>query len=145
MYWSVEFKYHIRDFLEDMLRKHPEWDYVALQGETAGVGEDGGKIQGDPHQFGCLRFFGYNFIDSVKGRWDSVEARDLVAEYGIEWVPIVNENYIFPDDFEEVKRQADGKCEAPGAVGPREGYVYRNRLDPNISVKNVSREYLQKH
>lgn len=145
VYWSVEKKFHIRDFLEDMLQKHPEWSYVALQGETAGVGEDGGKIQGDPHKFGELRFFGYNFIDSEKGRWNSVEARDLVTPYGIEWVPIVDKNYILPDDLEEFKKSAEGPCEAPGASGDREGYVYRNVEDPNISFKNVARSYLLKH
>lgn len=145
VYWSVENKFHIRDFLEKMLEEHPTWNYVALQGETAGVGEDGGKIQGDPHKFGELRFFGYNFIDSEKGRWNSAEARDLVAPYGIEWVPIVDENYILPDDFEEFKLSAEGPCEAPGAPGDREGYVYRNVADPNISFKNVSRKYLLKH
>lgn len=145
VYWSVEFKYHIRDFLEDMLKQHPEWTYVALQGETAGVGEDGGKIQGDPHKFGNLRFFGYNFIDSIKGRWNSIDAKNLVAKYGIEWVPIVDENYILPDNFEDFKLSADGLCEAPGASGDREGYVYRNVEDPNLSFKNVSRKYLLKH
>ena len=128
-----------------MLKQHPEWTYVALQGETAGVGEDGGKIQGDLHNFGELRFFGYNFIDSIKGRWGSVEARDLTSKYGIEWVPIVDEHYILPDNFEEFKLSADGPCEAPGASGIREGYVYRNIEDPNISFKNVSRNYLLNH
>ena len=40
-----------------MLKQHPEWNYVALQGETAGVGNNGGKIQGDPHNLKELRFF----------------------------------------------------------------------------------------
>ena len=145
VYWSVDKKYAIRDFLEEMLRQHPEWEYVAIQGEIAGVGEDGGKIQGDPHKFGELRFFAYNFIDSQKGRWNSVEAKNLVQPYGIEWVPIVDENYILPDDFEEFKKSADGLCEAPGASGLREGYVYRNVANPNLSFKNVSRQYLLKH
>jgi hypothetical protein len=145
VYWQVEFKYHIKDFLNDMLKQHPEWTYVALQGETAGISENGCAIQGNPHKFDTLRFFGYNFIDSDKGRWGSVEARDLTAQYGIEWVPIVDENYILPDDFEEFKLSADGPCEALGASGRREGYVYRNVADPNLSFKNVSREYLMHH
>ena len=145
VYWEVENTFHIRDFLEDQLRLHKDWSYVAIQGETAGVASDGGKIQGDPHKFGSLRFFGYNFIDSVKGRWNSVDARELASEYGIEWVPIVDTEYILPDDLEEFKLSADGNCEAPYASGLREGYVYRSTKDPNISFKNVSREYLMKH
>ena len=50
-YWEANDKYHIQDFLEDMLNKHPEWEYVALQGETAGCTSSGAKLQGDPHKF----------------------------------------------------------------------------------------------
>lgn len=146
VYWEVENKFHIKKFLEDQLALHPAWSYVALQGETAGVSEiDGSKIQGDPHHFGELRFFGYNFIDSVTGRWNSCYAKSLAAQYGIEWVPIVDKEYILPDDLEEFKLSADGECEAYGASGLREGYVYRSTKDPNISFKNVSRKYMLKH
>lgn len=144
IYWEVENKYHIRDFLEDMLKKHPDWEYVAVQGEGAGVSSSGVKIQGDPHQFGELRFFAYNFIDSVKGRWNSVAAKELLQEYKIDWVPIVCENYILPDDMEEFKLHADGPCEASGASGAREGYVYRDTQGQR-SFKNVSRQYLLRH
>lgn len=144
-YWEANDKYHIQDFLETMLNLHPEWKYVALQGETAGCTSSGAKIQGDPHKFGELRFFGYNFITSDVGRWNSVDAAKLCSEYGIEWVPIVDDNYILPDDFEDFKLSADGPCEAEGASGAREGYVYRNYDDNTLSFKNVSRQYLLNH
>lgn len=144
-YWEANDKYHIQDFLETMLNLHPEWKYVALQGETAGCTSSGAKIQGDPHKFGELRFFGYNFITSDIGRWNSVDAAKLCSEYGIEWVPIVDDNYILPDDFEDFKLSADGPCEAEGASGAREGYVYRNYDDNTLSFKNVSRQYLLNH
>lgn len=120
-------------------------DICCTSGRNCGISENGYAIQGNPHKFDTLRFFGYNFIDSQKGRWGSVEARDLTAQYGIEWVPIVDENYILPDNFEEFKLSADGPCEAPESSGLREGYVYRNVADPNLSFKNVSRLYLIKH
>ena len=144
-YWEANDKYHIQDFLETMLNLHPEWKYVALQGETAGCTSSGAKIQGDPNNFGELRFFGYNFITSDIGRWNSVDAAKLCSEYGIEWVPIVDDNYILPDDFEDFKLSADGPCEAEGASGAREGYVYRNYDDNTLSFKNVSRQYLLNH
>lgn len=145
VYWSVEHKYHIRDCLEKMLKLHPDWKYVAIQGETAGVGEDGSKIQGDPHQFGELRFFAYNFIDPINGRWNSIAAKTLLETFGIEFVPIVDKEYILPNNIEDFKREADGECEAPGAHGMREGYVYRCCDNCNISFKNVSNLYLLKH
>lgn len=145
VYWEANDKYHIREFLEDMLNKHPEWSYIAIQGEIAGCSSSGAAIQGDPHKFKELRFFGYNFITSDIGRWNSIDAANLCSSYGIEWVPIVDDNYVLPDSFEEFKLSADGPCEANGASGNREGYVYRNFDNNTLSFKNVSREYLLKH
>ena len=93
----------------------------------------------------CSSFFGFNFIDSKNGRWNSVKAKELTSKYGIEWVPIIDENYILPDDFEDFKRNADGPCDIPNSKGLREGWVYRAQNNPNFSFKNVSREYLLKH
>ncbi len=140
VYWNAEFKFHIRDFLQDMLEKNPDWNYVAIQGEICGP-----SIQGNPHKLNELRFFGFNFIDSVEGRWNSVDAKALCEQYGIEWVPIINEEYYLPEDMETLKLQADGECEIPGSSGLREGYVYRGIKNPNVSFKNVSRQYLMKH
>lgn len=142
VYWEVENKFHIKDMLLDLLNKHPEWSYVCIQGESAGIGASGSKIQGNPHNFNELRFFGFNFIDSIKGRWESTDAQELVANYGIEWVPIIDKNYILPDTMEEFKKSAEGNCEAPGAQGLREGYVYRKVGEPTLSFKNINNEYL---
>ncbi|MCD8211026.1 MAG: hypothetical protein LUC37_05730 [Prevotella sp.] len=140
VYWEMAKKYDIENKLRKMLDAHPEWDYVAVQGETAGVG-----CQGNPHKLPDTRFYVFNFIDSIHGRWDSVKARDFLKNYDILFVPIVEENYILPDDFEEFKLSADGPIELADASGLREGYVYRSSADPYKSFKNVSRKYLLKH
>lgn len=139
VYWNAEFKFHIKDFLQKMLELHPEWNYVAIQGEICGP-----NIQGNPHKLTDLRFLAFNFIDSVDGRWNSINGKILCEQHGIEWVPIVNEEYYLPDDMETLKLQADGECEIPGSSGLREGYVYRS-YDGVRSFKNVSRQYLLKH
>lgn len=144
VYWQVVDKYNLLDFLRAIIDKY-NLKWAAIQGETAGVSNGGAKIQGDPHKFGELRFFGFNLIFSDRGRLDSVEAAEIAKEYGVEWVPIVEENFILPDTMEEFKAQADGPCEAPGASGLREGYVYRLREDPNFSFKNISQKYLLKN
>lgn len=136
VYWEMSDKYHIKEFLKAQLDNHKDLKYVCLQGETAGV-----ALQGNPHNFPDVRFFGFNYIDSEVGRWNSLRARALCEMYGIPWVPIVDKAYILPDDFEEFKLSADGPCEAPDATGLREGYVYRS-FDGTKSFKNVSREYL---
>lgn len=139
VYWNAEFKYHIRDFLQKQLEEHLDWNYVCLQGEIAGE-----AIQGNPHKLTGQQFFGFNFIDPVNGRWNSVKAKKLCAQYNIPWVPIITDNYILPDDMETLKLQADGDCDIPGSSGLREGFVYRSQ-DGIRSFKNVSRKYLLKH
>ena len=69
-------------------------------------------------------------------------AKKILDEYDIPFVPIIDEAYIMPDDFESLKLEADGKS----VISPkyrREGFVYRS-LDGKQSAKNVSREYLMK-
>lgn len=141
VYWDMEHKYNIRAFLETYLKNNPDVSYVALQGETVGVG-----VQNNPHKLKDTQFFGFNFIDSIRGRWNSVEAAKLCAENGINWVPIVSTAYVLPDDMETLKTQADGNLAdyLPGASGLREGFVYRS-YDGQRSFKNVSRQYLLKH
>ncbi len=139
VYWNMAFKYDIEKFLQKQLEHDPELKYVCLQGETAGP-----SIQGNPHKLSEQQLFGFNYIDSKKGRWNSIEAANLCAKYGIQWVPILNENYCLPNTMEELKLQADGNCDILGSSGLREGFVYRSK-DAKISFKNVSRKYLLKH
>ena len=136
VYWMMADKYKIFDFLKSYLIEN-NLDYVCLQGETAGP-----SLQGNPHKFKEICFFGYNFIRSDTGRMNSIEAAKICEDAGIPWVPIADEAYILPDDMETLKLDADGPCLV--GEGPREGWVYRS-LDGQRSFKNVSREYLLKH
>lgn len=133
VYWMMADKYKIFDFLKSYLIEN-DLDYVALQGETVGP-----SIQGNPHKFPEICFFGFNLIRSDTGRMNSVEAAQICHLNGIPWVPIVDEKYILPDTMEELKADADGPCIV--GEGLREGWVYRS-YDGQKSFKNVSREYL---
>lgn len=136
VYWMMADKYKIFDFLKSYLIEN-NLEYVCLQGETAGP-----SLQGNPHKFKELCFFGYNLIRSDIGRINSIEAAKICEKAGIPWVPIADEAYILPDDMETLKLDADGPCIV--GEGMREGWVYRS-LDGKQSFKNVSREYLLKH
>lgn len=136
VYWDMALKYNVEDALKDLLDKNPDWDYVGLQGETFGYG-----LQGNPNKLKDVRFFGFNLIDSVQGRWNSVDSKETMAVYGIEWVPIIDTNYVLPDTIEELKAQADGDTVVEGGTGLREGFVYR-ALDGKNSFKNVSNKFL---
>lgn len=138
VYWDMAIKYAVENALKDLLRKNPDWKYVGLQGETAGL-----NLQGNPNNMKDVRFFGFNLIDSVNGRWNSVDSKQTMAHYNIDWVPIIDTNYILPDTIEELKAQADGDTVIPDASGIREGFVYRS-LDGKNSFKNVSNNFLIK-
>lgn len=137
IYWDLAFKYDIENKLKDYLNRNPQLDYVCIQGE--GVG----SVQGNPLKLDRDDLYVFNFIDSDRGRWTSTDGKVIVETMGMQWVPILDENYHMPDNMEEFKQYADG----PSAVNPkvkREGVVIRNPRD-DFSFKNVSREYLLKH
>jgi hypothetical protein len=136
VYWMMDEKYHIKDFLQKYIIEN-DLSYACLQGETAGP-----NLQGNPHKYKEICFFGYNLIRSDVGRIDTLKAAKICNENGIPWVPIADEHYILPDTMEELKLDADGPCLV--GEGPREGWVYRS-LDGQQSFKNVSRKYLLKH
>ena len=137
IYWDLAFKYDIENKLHKFLDENPACTYVCVQGE--GVG----SVQGNPLKLKEDDLYLFNFIDSINGRWPSNLGKVIAEEMGMKWVPILNENFILPDDMETFKQMAT----APSAVNPavmREGIVLRHAGD-DMSFKNVSREYLLKH
>ena len=136
IYWELAKKYDIENKLKDILINNPELKYVCIQGE--GVG----SVQGNPLKLEENDLYVFNFITSDIGRWPSTAGKELLESLGFKWVPILDENYILPDDLEEFKVYADGKS----VVNPnvlREGLVLRDK-EGKISFKNISREYLLK-
>lgn len=137
IYWDLAFKYDIENKLKGYLNGYPELTYVCIQGE--GVG----SVQGNPLKLEEDDLYVFNFIDSQRGRYPSVEGMELVRDMGLKWVPILCTNYYMPDNMEEFKQYADGPSMVNFKV-KREGVVIRNPKD-DFSFKNVSREYLLKH
>lgn len=143
-YWEVAQKYDIENKMKDYLEKNSDISFVCWQGEICAPG-----IQKNPHHLKETHFYAFHFTDSKNGRYDIREAEKIWKSYGIEVVPIINDNYIMPDDFEEFKLTADGKYDPSVCEGNincrREGFVYYKTTDPTFSFKNVSREYLLNH
>lgn len=141
-YWDAAIKYNIEERMKSYLRDNPELTFVCWQGELCSP-----NIQKNPHNLTNLHLFCFHWTDDT-GRWDIRKAEKKWVEMGMEVVPIDEELYVLPDDFEELKASADGYyasyvCEGKSNC-PREGYVYYKTTDPNFSFKNVSREYLLK-
>lgn len=130
-------KYDIERHLREYLEEHPGLDYVCIQGESVG------HVQGNPLKLDEDDLYVFNFIDSSTGRFSSVDGQEIVNQWGMKWVPILDTHFQMPSDMEEFKQMATAKS----VVNPkvlREGIVLR---DPScdLSFKNVSREFLMKH
>ena len=85
---------------------------------------------------------GFNLIFSDRGRLNSIEAATIMKEFGIPWVPIVDEHFVLPDTVDELLNIATGKSVVDG--GMREGLVFRSQ-DGTRSFKAVSNEFLLKY
>jgi hypothetical protein len=143
-YWEVALKYDIENKMKEWLNNTPGATWVCWQGEICAP-----DIQKNPHKLKETHFYCFHWTDNINGRLDIVTADKIWKQYNMEVVPIIDTNYILPDDFEEFKLSADGKYDAIVCEGAqdcdREGFVYYKTTDPTYSFKNVSRTYLLNH
>lgn len=137
VYTEMAEKYHVEEVLTSIMKEHPEYDWITLQGETYGTGIQKRGYGIDGHDFA-----GFNFITSTEGRWNSVDAENLMKKNGIPWVPIITDIFYMPDTVDELLAIATGKSEIDG--GMREGLVFRSQ-DGTKSFKAVSNEFLLKY
>lgn len=136
VYTEMAEKYHFEDVLAALVEKY-DLEWVTLQGETYGAG-----IQKREYGLKEHDFVGFNLIFSDRGRLNSVEAKEILAEYGIPWVPIIDEHFVLPDTVEELLAIATDKSVIDG--GMREGLVFRSQ-DGARSFKAVSNEFLLRY
>lgn len=136
VYTEMAEKYHFEDVLAALVEKY-NLEWATLQGETYGAG-----IQKREYGLKGHDFVGFNLIFSDRGRLNSIEAKEILAEYGISWVPIVDEHFVLPDTVEELLTIATDKSVIDG--GMREGLVFRSQ-DGTRSFKAVSNEFLLKY
>lgn len=145
VYLEMFEKYQIRKVLEYILDKHPEYEFITLQGETYG-----GTIQkrnyGPEHR--CAIF---NYIYKEKGhdpvRLNPIQMREAISTINanlgtmLEVVPILFDHFKLPDTCEKLLECAEGKSQIDG--NPREGIVFRD-VNGNESFKSVSNSFLEK-
>lgn len=136
VYTEMAEKYHFEDVLASLVEKY-NLEWATLQGETYGAG-----IQKREYGLKGHDFAGFNLIFSDRGRLNSVEAKEILAEFDIPWVPIVDEHFVLPDTVEELLTIATDKSVIDG--GMREGLVFRSQ-DGVRSFKAVSNEFLLKY
>ena len=137
VYLEMAEKYDIENALKNILKNNPKLEWVTIQGETYGPGIQKRDYSTTEHKFAA-----FNFITSTEGRWNSLEAKELLAFYDIPWVPIIDKEFILPDTVEELLDIATDISVIDG--GMREGLVFRS-LDGAQSFKAVSNEFLMKY
>jgi len=138
-YWRIANRYDIKE----KLIKHYESTgiKVSLQGEVAGPGIRKNKIG-----ISDIDLYVFNVIDTVNLiRLPLNESLDIVKNFGMKFVPILETGDSFNYTLEELLEKADGKYKSyfqNAKKGQRqEGIVIRS-LDGTISFKVVNNKYL---
>lgn len=133
-FWSVVEKYNIEKILHQLIGDN-EW--VAIQGECVAS-----NVQGNKYKVTEPDLYVFNLI-YPSGRVGSIEAKRIVGEYGLKFVPIIDESVNLKGmSVADVLKYATGKSQLYDTL--REGIVFRS-LDGKQSFKAVSPEFLIKH
>lgn len=139
IYWEMAEKYHIETVMWDWLKAHPDVEWLTLQGEVFGSG-----VQKRDYSSGEYHLMIFNLIDSVKGRWNTLDmGREIFNEFrGMSPVPVLDKEFELPATCDELLQYAEGESEIDGL--PREGVVLRS-MDGERSFKAVSNSFLVKY
>ena len=146
VYQEMGIKYDIENVLATLMEYFDNIgtgivDFVTLQGETYGAG-----IQKRNYSLTDHDFMAFNVIVKYDGeaprRLNPREMTDLLADYGVPCVPIVDEHFVMPDTVDELLTIATDVSKVDG--GMREGLVFRS-VDGVKSFKAVSNEFLMKY
>lgn len=139
IYWEMAEKYHIGTVMWDWLKAHPDVEWLTLQGEVFGSG-----VQKRDYSSGEHHLMIFNLIDSVKGRWNTLDmGREIFNEFrGMSPVPVLDREFELPATCDELLQYAEGESEIDDL--PREGVVLRS-MDGKRSFKAVSNSFLVKY
>lgn len=132
-YWRVSDKYQIENALRNMIGDR---DWIALQGECIAP-----NVQGNKYKVADADFYAFNLIYPT-GRLDSLTAKSICNQHGMNFVPILATDYVLPDTVNEVLEYAHGKSQLGETL--REGIVFRSK-DGKQSFKAVDPQFLLKY
>lgn len=146
VYLEMFEKYQIERVLNYILDKHPEYEFITIQGETYG-----GNIQkrnyGEEHRFAIFNYI-YKVKDEAPIRLNPGQANIMTSELNrelwldLENVPLLETEYVLPATCEALLQYAEGTSKIDGL--PREGIVLRDNTGKE-SFKAVSNSFLEKY
>ena len=136
VYWEMAKKYDIYNVLAHMLDVRPNEEWITIQGETYGE-----SVQKRDYSLKDHDFAAFNLIFSSKGRVGTIEMIDILNDYHVPCVPVVEacmkiNQFITVDD---ILAYAEGASAID--KNPREGIVFRT-TDGTKSFKAVSNSFL---
>lgn len=141
VYTEMAIKYDIENVLAAILKNDSSLDFVTLQGETYGE-----RIQKRDYTMCYHDFMAFNLIYGYKNgsvkRFNPIEMTNILSEYKIPCVPIVDEHFKIPNTCDELITLAGGMSIVDG--GMREGLVFRS-YDGVKSFKAVDNNFLLKY
>lgn len=132
-YWCVSDRYQIENALRNMIGDR---DWIALQGECIAP-----NVQGNKYKVNTADFYAFNLIYPT-GRLDSITAKSICNQHGMNFVPILATDYVLPDTVNEVLDYAHGQSKLGETL--REGIVFRSK-DGKQSFKAVDPKFLLKY
>ena len=139
IYFEAWDRYNLKEIITNILNDY-NLPNVAIQAEVYGDGvqkRDYSLSNGEHH----MAVF-HIVSNGVKFPMDKTV--EICEKYGLPHVPIVNDNYIFPDSIEELQAYVEGeKSRIDGK--PREGIVFYDKATGQIYTKFVSPEFLMKY
>lgn len=138
VYQEMADKYHLEEVCNKLLDAYPDAEWVTIQGETFGAGVQKrtyGRLDKD--------FRAFNLIFSHTGRLNTMQMIEILKEYGVPCVYVIDANYKLPKTVDEVRAFVHSQPSIEDG-GMREGIVFRSQ-DALRSFKCVDPEYLIKY
>lgn len=133
-FWAVALREQIKDKMIDR-----GYFGYAIQGELIGPG-----VQGNIYKLNKHEFHVYDVYDTINSRYLSHAERVQVVELlELKHVPVILKNGLVNHTIDELLELAEGKS----VLNPsqeREGIVFKQHQNPDVSFKVISNKYLLK-
>lgn len=139
IYFEAWNKYNLKKIITNILNDY-SLSNVAIQAEVYGDGvqKRDYSLSNGEHQMAVFHIVS----NGVKFPMDKTV--EICEKYGLPHVPIVDDNYIFPDTIEELQTYVEGENSRIDGK-PREGIVFYDKATGQIYTKFVSPNFLMKY
>jgi RNA ligase (TIGR02306 family) len=133
-FWDIARKYDVENAM-----RNAGMQGCAIQGELVGPG-----IQGNQYQLTEVDFYAFDMYSAHNGTYcPSYYRVPIIERLGLKHSPVIEEEFYIGNDVQRLLEYADGQSELNGSK--REGVVLKSVVDPSVSFKIISNEWLLKN